>query len=73
MKRIKRTITVRKIEFIGKSSHVHEANMEVCPLCKSPIHAFPPPNDSAVDHTTVESPIKLIGGKVEENAGEKDD
>ncbi len=60
MKKIKRTITYRKIEFTANSSLNHDEKLEVCPLCNSPIHKVLSPNDSTVEHPMVESPIKLI-------------
>ena len=55
MKKIKRTIRIRKVEFI--SNKKHELNVEVCPLCHSPI--LPPNEDSAVEISAVESPLQL--------------
>jgi hypothetical protein len=70
MKKIKRTITTRKIEIIGNRSHIHDSNLSVCPLCHSPIPALPTANDSAVEHTTVESPTKAIE-KIADKSGEE--
>lgn len=39
MKRIKRTITMRKVEITGSSKHIHESNIEICPLCHSPLES----------------------------------
>lgn len=62
MKKIKRTITVRKVEFFSNQIHNHEINAEVCPFCHSPL----PANNSAVEIKANDVPKLLEGeqGKV---------
>jgi hypothetical protein len=49
---------MRKVEIIS-NTHDHELNLEVCPLCHSPIHTLPPAKDSAVEFSAVESSFQL--------------
>ena len=61
MKKIKRTITVRKVEFFSNQLHNHEINAEVCPFCHSPL---PADENSAVENRAEETPKLLRGEKV---------
>lgn len=69
MKKIKRTIIVRKVEFFSNQIHNHEMNAEVCPLCHSPL---PSKTHSAVEITAAESP-KLLAGEKGKNNVENDE
>lgn len=71
MKKIKRTITIRKVEFTTIKQHDHDSNLDVCPLCHSKIHALKSASDSAIEHTVAESPIKLIEATKGEEKGAK--
>ncbi len=73
MKKIKRTITIRKIEFTASGSPNHDENSEVCPLCNCPIHAVKSAINSTVEHTAVESSIKLIEEIANESSEETKD
>lgn len=73
MKKIKRTITIRKVEFFSNKQHDLEKNVEVCPLCHSPIHVLTPANDSAVEIPAAEIPLKLAGQKKIELKGDDND
>lgn len=74
MKIIKRTITLRKIEIIGSSSHIHEAGMAICPLCNSKIDTLPAANNVLeLEQTAVKTQIKSNGGNFEKTNGEKND
>lgn len=59
MKKIKRTITVRKVEFFSDQIHNHEINAEVCPFCHSPLSAN---NNSAIEMKANNVP-KLLEGE----------
>lgn len=37
MKKIKRTITIRRVEISGGDQHQHEISIEKCPICHSPL------------------------------------
>lgn len=37
MKKIKRTITIRRVEISSGEEHQHEFSIEKCPLCHSPL------------------------------------
>ncbi len=71
MKKIKRTITIRKVEFFSNKEHNHQSNIEVCPLCHSPIHVLTPATDSALEISRADVPHQLIGET--EIEGEKND
>ncbi|MEK7724829.1 MAG: hypothetical protein AAB336_10800 [Acidobacteriota bacterium] len=62
MKRIKRTITMRKVEITGSSNHLHESNIEICPLCHSPLS----PNEANVQIPNAKLP-ELDGAVDAEN------
>jgi hypothetical protein len=47
MKKIKRTITMRKIEIYNSTSINFDQSVEVCPVCHFPIRHQPPTQDSA--------------------------
>lgn len=50
---------MRKIEITGSSNHLHESNVEICPLCHSPLS----PNETIV---------QIPDGKLSELEGEVD-
>lgn len=69
MKKIKRTITVRKVEFFSNQIHNHEINAEVCPFCRSPL---PANVNSAVENKVNNSP-KLLNGEQGKDSLEKNE
>ena len=73
MKKIKRTITVKKVEFISNIKPDHELNFEICPFCHSQIHAITPANSSAVEIPAAELPFKLTGNSEIESKGDQND
>lgn len=60
MKKIKRTITIKKIEFVSNRKPDHDSSILICPLCQSPIHAVTPANSSAVEIPAAELPLLEI-------------
>ena len=73
MRKIKRTITVRKVEFISNKNPDHELNVEICPLCHSQIHVLAPANNSAVDQSAAEIPLQVMGKSEIVIKGDKND
>lgn len=69
MKKIKRTITIRKVEINGQQIvQTNDENIKVCPVCHSPMQLMQNQNDSIIKE------ILQIGDGFEiENQGEKND
>jgi hypothetical protein len=61
VKKIKRTITVRKVEFFSHQTNQHDSNIEVCPFCKSLLIPQLPPKDSAIEISGAESSPEIEG------------
>ena len=61
MKRIKRTITIRRIELTSEKVHNHYSNLEICPLCHSPISQKLSRPNSVVENESAQS--KQLNGE----------